>query len=107
MIRPAEAPSPAAAALARDLRAAFLRLPPGLRSRCRVPPSGDAWIDRPVLVEAGDHADHHEGIIVAGPRDEAGAWLLDAAFTLLTLDDDGVTAALVRVHGWNCHVEPL
>ncbi|UFN51669.1 hypothetical protein LPC08_24425 (plasmid) [Roseomonas sp. OT10] len=107
MIRPSVPPSPAAVVLAGDLRAAFLRLPPDQQRRCRVPPSGDARLDRPVLVEADDHSDHYQGIIVAGLRDDDGVWLLDASFTLLTLDGDGPQATLVRCLGWNCRVEPL
>ena len=101
-------PSPQAVVLAHALRAAFLRLPERRRQRCMVLPTGDAGIDRPVLVEAFDGSDHYTGVIVAGERDDAGAWLLDEAFTLLTLDHgDGADAALVACNGWNCHVERL
>ncbi|APT60286.1 MULTISPECIES: hypothetical protein [Roseomonas] len=100
----ARAPSPEARTLARALQAAFLRLPDRLKARCAVRPTGDAAIDRPVLVEACDGSDHYQGVVVAGERDEGGRWLLDDAFTLLTLDhDDGPEAALVVCHGWNCH----
>ena len=102
--RAAPAPSHEAWTLARALHTAFLRLPDRLRARCTVPPTGDAAIDRPVLVEACDGSDHYQGVVVAGERDEGGRWLLDDAFTLLTLDhDDGPEAALVVCHGWNCH----
>lgn len=107
MTRSHASPSPAAVALAGDLRAAFLRLSPDLQRRCHVPPSGDAQVDRPVLVEADDYSDHREGIIFAGERDEDGAWLVDAPFVLLTLSDDDEEAALIRCFGWNCRVEPL
>ena len=63
---------------------------------------------RPVLVEACDGSDHYQGVVVAGERDEGGRWLLDDAFTLLTLDhDDGPEAALVVCHGWNCHADRI
>lgn len=101
-------PSQETMELAQALRAAFLRLPERRRQRCTVPPTGDAGIDRPVLVEAYDGSDHYTGVIVAGERDDAGVWLLDDTFTLLTLDHgDGAEAALVACNGWNCHVERL
>ncbi|MDT8278668.1 hypothetical protein RQ734_21665 [Roseomonas mucosa] len=104
----ATAPSHEAWTLAHALHAAFLRLPDRLRTRCTVPPTGDAAIDRPVLVEACDGSDHYRGVVVAGERDEGGCWLLDDAFTLLTLDhDDGPEAALVVCHGWNCHADHI
>ncbi|MFK4046390.1 Hypothetical protein HVIM_03887 (plasmid) [Roseomonas mucosa] len=104
----ATAPSPEAEALASALHAAFLRLPPKLQARCTVPPTGDAVIDRPVLVEADNGSDHYQGVVVAGERDQDGRWLLDDAFTLLSLDhDDGPDAALVVCHGWNCHADRL
>ncbi len=103
-----DTPSREAADLARALHAAFGRLSEKTRRRCAVPPSGDAALDRPVLVEAADGSDHYRGVIVAGDRDERGHWLLDDAFTLLTLDqDDGPDAALVSCHGWNCDVVQL
>ena len=101
-------PSEAAVMLARELHAAFLRLPTKLRARCAIPPTGDAAIDRPVLVEADDGSDHHKGVVVAGEHDADGRWLLDDAFTLLTLDhDDGPEAVLVICHGWNCHADRI
>ena len=101
-------PSEAAATLARELHAAFLRLPPKLRARCPVPPTGDAAIDWPVLVEADNGSDHYRGVVVAGERDQDGRWLLDDAFTLLSLDhDDGPDAALIVCHGWNCHADRI
>ena len=104
----ATAPSPEADGLARALHAAFLRLPPKLQARCAVPPTGDAAIDRPVLVEADNGCDHYRGVVVAGERDQDGRWLLDDAFTLLSLDhDDGPDAALVVCHGWNCHADHI
>ena len=104
----AMAPSREADALASELHAAFLRLPPKLQARCTVPPTGDAAVDRPLLVEADDGSEHRQGIVVAGHRDEAGRWLLDDAFTLLTHDhDDGPEAALVVCHGWNCRAERI
>ena len=104
----ATAPSHEAWTLAHALHAAFLRLPERLRTRCTVPPTGDAAIDRPVLVEACDGSDHYQGVVVAGERDEGGCWLLDDAFTLLTLDhDDGPEAALVVCHGWKCHADRI
>ena len=94
--------------LARALRAAFQRMPERRRQRCTVPPTGDAGIDRPVLVEAVDGSDHYTGVIVAGERDQAGAWSVDDAFTLLSLDHGaGAEAVLVTCNGWNCHVERL
>ena len=94
--------------LAQALRAAFLRLPERRRQRCTVPPTGDAGIDRPVLVEAVDGSDHYTGVIVAGERDQAGAWSVDDAFTLLSLDHGACAeAVLVTCNGWNCHVERL
>ncbi|TPG55890.1 hypothetical protein EAH89_13195 [Roseomonas nepalensis] len=104
----ATAPSAEAEALASALHAAFLRLPPKLQARCTVPPTGDAAIDRPVLVEADNGSDHYRGVVVAGECDEDGRWLLDDAFTLLSLDhDDGPEAALVLCHGWNCHADRI
>ena len=104
----ATAPSPEADGLARALHAAFLRLPPKLQARCTVPPTGDAAIDRPVLVEADNGSDHYSGVVVAGERDQDGRWLLDDAFTLLSLDhNDGTDAALVVCHGWNCHADRI
>ena len=101
-------PSPEADLLARALHAAFLRLPLKLQARCAVPPTGDAAIDRPVLVEADNGSDHYRGVVVAGQRDQDGRWLLDDAFTLLSLDhDDGPDAALVLCHGWNCHADRI
>ncbi|MCG7354637.1 hypothetical protein WDZ11_23445 (plasmid) [Roseomonas mucosa] len=104
----ASVPSLESQSLARSLLAAFGRLPERVRRRCAVPPTGDAAHDRLVLVEAADGSDHYCGVIVAGGRDERGRWLLDDAFTLLTLDaDDGPEAALVICHGWNCDVSDL
>lgn len=104
----ATAPSPEAEALACALHAAFFRLPPKLQARCAVPPTGDAAIDRPVLVEADNGSDHYRGVVVAGERDGDGHWLLDDAFTLLSLDhDDGPDAALIVCHGWNCHADRI
>ena len=103
----ATAPSRAAEALARDVRAAFLRPPAGLQARCAVPPTGDAALDRPVLVEAADGSEHYEGVVVAGDRDEDGRWCVDDAFTLLTLDTDGPGAVLVTCRGWIVDVESL
>ena len=104
----ATAPGREAAALARDLHAAFLRLPAKLQARCEVPPTGDPAVDRPVLVETGDGSDHYRGVVVAGEPDDAGCWLLDEAFTLLTLDhDDGPEAVLVVCRGWICHANRI
>lgn len=100
------APSLAACDLAQALKEAFQALPPAVQARCRVPPTGDARLDRPVTVHAGDYSDRYDGIIVSGERDEDGQWLLDMAFVLLTLDAEGTTATLVTVLGWNCDVEP-
>ena len=106
--RRALAPSQEAEDLARALHAAFLRLPDRLRARCKVAPTGNATIDRPVLVEADNGSDHYRGAVVAGERDEDGRWLLDDAFTLISLDyDDGPEAALVVCHGWNCHADRI
>ncbi|MDU7519851.1 MAG: hypothetical protein E7K72_00420 [Roseomonas mucosa] len=100
--------SPEADVLARALHAAFLQLPPKLQARCTVPPTGDAAIDRPVVVEADNGSDHYRGVVVAGERDGDGRWLLDDAFTLLSLDhDDGPNAALIVCNGWNCHADRI
>ena len=104
----ATAPSPEAEDLVRALHAAFFRLPPKLQARCKVPPTGDAAIDRPVLVAADNGSDHYRGVVVAGERDQDGHWLLDDAFTLLSLDhDEGPDAALIVCHGWNCHADRI
>ncbi len=100
------APSLAASDLAQALHEAFQALPLAVQARCRVPPTGDARLDRPITVHAGDYSDRYDGIIVSGERDEDGQWLLDTAFVLLTLDAEGPTAILITVLGWNCDVEP-
>lgn len=90
----------------RALAAAFSRLPERRRLRCSHRVTGDSATDTLVLAEADDGSASYEGIIVDGERDEAGAWLLDAAFTILTTD---VVAEgeLILCHGYNCHVEIL
>lgn len=94
------------------LSAAFSRLPERRRRRCSHPVTGDSAIDTLVLAEANDGSDSYEGASrlrrtgVAGERDETGAWVLDAEFTILTTD---VVAEgeLILCHGYNCQVEIL
>ena len=88
------------------LAAVFSRLPERRRQRCSHPVTGSSLTDTLVFAEAGDGSAWYEGIIVAGERDETGAWVLDAAFTILTTDDKP-EGELILVHGYNCHVEVL
>lgn len=88
------------------LAAAFLRLPERQRRRCSHPITGDGQNDTLVFAEAHDGSCWYEGVIVAGERDESGAWMLDCEFTILTRDDDA-EGELILVHGYNCHVEVL
>ena len=88
------------------LAAAFSRLPERRRRRCSHPVTGNSLTDTLVFAEADDGSAWYEGIIVAGERDETGAWMLDAAFTILTTDDKP-EGELILVHGYNCHVEVL
>ena len=67
---------------------------------------GSSLTDTLVFAEAGDGSAWYEGVVVAGERDEAGAWMLDAEFTILTTDNDA-EGELILVHGYNCHVEVL
>ena len=85
----------------------FLELLQSLR-RQELGASGDAEVavvqsGQPVTivsVDSGDGAQHIEGEIVAGVRDEDGTWDLDGRFTVRT--DNG---ELIRVNGWCCHIE--
>jgi hypothetical protein len=86
----------------RALAQAFSRLPAAARSRCAYPPTGDRLKDTLVHVKAGDHSMELEGVVVDGPRDESGAFDLDAEFTVFTPSGE-----LIRVNGANCHVEIL
>lgn len=86
------------------LAAAFSRLPE--RRRCSHPVTGSSLTDTLVLAEADDGSAWYEGVIVAGERDETGAWMLDAEFTIFTTDDKP-EGELILVHGYNCHVEVL
>lgn len=88
------------------LAVAFLRLPERQRRRCSHPVTGDGETDTLVFAEAHDGSCWYEGVIVAGERDEAGFWMLDAVFTIFTMDvvPEG---ELITVHGYNCHVERL
>ncbi len=88
------------------LAAAFSRLPERRRRRCSHPVTGSSLTDTLVFAEAGDGSAWYEGVVVAGERDEAGAWMLDAEFTILTTDDSA-EGELILVHGYNCHVEVL
>jgi len=45
------------------------------------PVTGSSFANTLVLAEAGDGSARYEGVVVAGERDEAGAWMLDAPFT--------------------------
>ena len=93
------------AALA-TLAAAFSRLPELRRRKCSHPVTGSSLTDTLVFAEAGDGSAWYEGVVVAGERDEVGAWMLDAEFTILTTDNDA-EGELILVHGYNCHVEVL
>lgn len=88
-----------------QLAAAFSRAPDRLRHRCAEQVHGDARHDTLVRAEAPT-GEAWEGVIVAGLRDEAGAWLLDSEFTIFT-DDEQPEGQLITVQGWNCHVELL
>ena len=88
------------------LAAVFSRLPERRRRRCSHPATGSSLTDTLVFAEAGDGSAWYEGFYGAGERDEAGAWMLDAEFTILTTDNDA-EGELILVHGYNCHVEVL
>ncbi len=88
------------------LAAAFSQLPERRRLRCSHPVTGNSLTDTLVFAEAHDGSAWYEGVIVGGERDEAGAWMLDCEFTILTTDNDA-EGELVLVHGYNCHVEIL
>jgi len=88
------------------LAAAFSHLPERWRLRCSQPITGDSRTDTLVLAEAGDGSAWYEGVVVDGERDESGAWVLDAEFTILSTDvlPEG---ELILVQGYNCDVELL
>lgn len=88
------------------LAAVFSRLPERRRRRCSHLVTGSSLTDTLVFAEADDGSGWYEGVIVAGERDETGAWVLDAEFTILTTDDKP-EGELILVHGYNCHVEVL
>lgn len=88
-----------------QLATAFSRAPDRLRRRCAHWVRGDACHDILVRAEAPT-GEAWEGVVVAGERDEAGAWLLDDEFTIFT-DDERPEGQLVTVQGWACHVELL
>lgn len=88
------------------LARAFALLPPDMRRRCNAPPTGDSLKDALVRIEADDGSMTVEGVIVDGERDENGDIELDAEFTVFTTDDKP-SGELIRVFGWNCHVEIL
>lgn len=88
------------------LASAFSRMPARQRARCSQPVTGSPLLDTLVFAEAHDGSAWHEGIIVAGERDEDGAWELDAEFRILTTDDEGA-GELILVKGYNCNVEVL
>ena len=88
------------------LAAVFSRLPERRRRRCSHPVTGSSLTDTMIFAEADDGSAFYEGVIVAGERDETGAWVLDAEFILLTTDDKP-EGELILVHGCNCHVEVL
>ena len=88
------------------LAAVFSRMSERRRQRCSHSVTGNGLTDTLVFAEADDGSACYEGVIVAGERDETGAWMLDAAFTILTTDDTP-EGKLILVHGYNCHVEVL
>jgi hypothetical protein len=52
------------------------------------------------FAEADDGSQSVEGIVVAGERDETGAWVFEELFKIFTTEED-----LLVCQGYNCHVE--
>jgi hypothetical protein len=84
----------------RRLAIAYARLSMKARCKCTAPPLGSGLHDTFVYAEAADGSQSVEGVVVAGERDETGAWLFAEPFMILTTDEE-----LVVCQGYNCHVE--
>jgi hypothetical protein len=84
----------------RRLAVAFARLPIKMRGSCTSPPLGSGLHDTFVYAEAADGSQSVEGVVVAGARDETGAWVFEEPFKIFTTDED-----LLVCQGYNCHVE--
>lgn len=89
-------------ALHRRLAVVFHGMRDSSRRKCSAPPQGSSLHDTLVYAEAGNGSEGVEGIVVGGERDDTGAWDFDAAFRILTTDEE-----LLVCHGFNCHVEQL
>jgi hypothetical protein len=53
-----------------------------------------------VYAEAGDGSQSVEAVVVAGERDDTGAWVFEAPFEIFTTDEE-----LLVCQGYNCNVE--
>jgi hypothetical protein len=84
----------------RRLAIAFSFLPIQVRDKCPASPVGCGLHDTFVYAEADDGSQSVEGIVVAGERDETGAWVFEEPFKIFTTDED-----LLVCQGYNCHVE--
>jgi len=84
----------------RRLATAFARLPARTRRQCTTPPLGSGLQDTFVYAEAVDGSQSVEGVVVAGERDETGAWVFEAPFKIFTTDEE-----LLVCQGYNCHVD--
>jgi hypothetical protein len=84
----------------RRLAIAFSRLPIQARDKCSAPPVGCGLHDTFVYAEADDGSQSAEAIVVAGERDETGAWVFEEPFKIFATDED-----LLVCQGYNCHVE--
>ena len=84
----------------RHLAAAFSRLPVRARRKCSKAPIGSSLHDTLVYAEAHDGSQSVEGVVVAGERDDTGAWDFDVPFKIFTTDQ-----ALLVCQEYNCHVK--
>jgi hypothetical protein len=84
----------------RRLAIAFARLPIKTRCKCTKPPLGSGLHDTFVYAEAGDGSQSVEAVVVAGERDDTGAWVFEAPFEIFTTDEE-----LLVCQGYNCNVE--